>query len=389
MKKLLVFSFLWACLGLLSSPCFAQPYMLKKGEKATVIKNGRISLNDGSQNNAKVETGQKSVRKKKYPSYKDINRYPDLYSDYGKKTVVDVSSRVRYQLWENGVKRYMNTGEIIYADGTLRKYDGTLVQNDGSSTSAKGEIIRKDGSQVDEYGVPLKGVKKMQYVIDAEGDQWYPERKHKINKDILAKTPKGVYLLDKRGNLIEIKDFDSRNKWTAVGVALITENTRALIALHNAREKVVWGPDGMVNGVSHSNSNSNSDPENITSDYDGIGNTTKLIRALSPTPSTALMKARNFVFPNGAKGYLPALGEIIDMFKNIELVNAALEKVGGDPIVNEWYWTSSLHLQNYRAWSYGDPSGTRSFAQLRNNKSPLADKYGAAYIQVRPFGPLE
>lgn len=180
MRKLFLISFLWACLGLLSSPCFAQANMLKQGERATVIKNGRISLNDGSQNNVKSKT-QKSVRKKKYPSYDDIRRTPDIYSDYGKYSVVDVSNRVSYQLWENGVKRYMNTGEIIYADGTLRKYNGELIQMDGSSTSAKGEIIRKDGTQVDEYGVPKKGARKMKYVIDAEGDQWYPERKQKIN----------------------------------------------------------------------------------------------------------------------------------------------------------------------------------------------------------------
>ena len=39
--------------------------------------------------------------------------------------------------------------------------------------------------------------------------------------------------------------------------------------------------------------------------------------------------------------YIPSMGEMLFIFTHRKEVNAALEKAGGQPIANSWYWTST------------------------------------------------
>lgn len=39
--------------------------------------------------------------------------------------------------------------------------------------------------------------------------------------------------------------------------------------------------------------------------------------------------------------YIPSMGEMLFIFTHRKEVNAALEKAGGQPIANDWYWTST------------------------------------------------
>lgn len=39
--------------------------------------------------------------------------------------------------------------------------------------------------------------------------------------------------------------------------------------------------------------------------------------------------------------YIPALGELYFIYLNRKALNEILEKVGGEPIADEWYWTST------------------------------------------------
>lgn len=199
----------------------------------------------------------------------------------------------------------------------------------------------------------------------------------------------GVYVYDIDGRFITSEFWKSENNSKAVGIALITDRIKAIIALHNAGngKKVVWGPNGFVNGVTCSNVNSNAIPGNAIIDYNGENNTLLLKNNLNPGENTALSIASSYIFPNGKNGYLPALGELKEVFDNLNVINELIVKVGGERIEKTWYWSSTLHRQDLRAWAYGgDASGSRSFAQFRNGDSQLARQYGAAYILVRPFG---
>ena len=199
----------------------------------------------------------------------------------------------------------------------------------------------------------------------------------------------GVYVFDLNGDFYSFDSWDAQNNDKVVGIALITNHTKALIALRNANTngKVVWGPDGLVDGVVSTEPNySNNTPGKALSDYNGSSNTQKEVRQLMPQNNTALYLASSYMFPNNSKGYLPALGELVDMFENMESVNNLLEKVNGEKIKNDWYWSSTQHYLRYRMWECKGVDGW--FAELRNENSPLTETYGVFYRDVRPFGTI-
>jgi len=39
--------------------------------------------------------------------------------------------------------------------------------------------------------------------------------------------------------------------------------------------------------------------------------------------------------------YIPSMGEMLFIFTHRKEINAALEKAGGQPIADDWYWTST------------------------------------------------
>ena len=47
--------------------------------------------------------------------------------------------------------------------------------------------------------------------------------------------------------------------------------------------------------------------------------------------------------------YIPSMGEMLFIFTHRKEVNAALEKAGGQPIANDWYWTSTEYSAT-NAW---------------------------------------
>ena len=55
--------------------------------------------------------------------------------------------------------------------------------------------------------------------------------------------------------------------------------------------------------------------------------------------------------------YIPSMGEMLFIFTHRKEVNAALEKAGGQPIADDWYWTSTEYSAT-NAWflslAYGD-----------------------------------
>ena len=63
--------------------------------------------------------------------------------------------------------------------------------------------------------------------------------------------------------------------------------------------------------------------------------------------------------------YIPSLGELYFMLAHFTQINAALEAVGGEPLRNDWYWSSTQSSATY-AWSlylgYGNATSTTKAA---------------------------
>jgi hypothetical protein len=67
--------------------------------------------------------------------------------------------------------------------------------------------------------------------------------------------------------------------------------------------------------------------------------------------------------------YIPSLGELYFILAHFTQINAALEAVGGEPLRNDWYWSSTQYSATY-AWSlplgYGSAYyGTKATGQGR------------------------
>lgn len=67
--------------------------------------------------------------------------------------------------------------------------------------------------------------------------------------------------------------------------------------------------------------------------------------------------------------YIPSLGELYFMLAHFTQINAALEAVGGEPLRNDWYWSSTQYSAT-NAWFLGLSngyalSGTKAASQGR------------------------
>lgn len=67
--------------------------------------------------------------------------------------------------------------------------------------------------------------------------------------------------------------------------------------------------------------------------------------------------------------YIPSMGEMLFIFTHRKEVNAALEKAGGQPIADDWYWTSTEYSAAsawylYLSYGYMD-IGTKAAYSLR------------------------
>ena len=83
-------------------------------------------------------------------------------------------------------------------------------------------------------------------------------------------------------------------------------------------------------------------------DYSGKSNTDKILA--SGSNYYAAQRCRGYKFINGEKGYLWALGEIIDAFNNYPDLSNALRLIGGNGLNDSTpYWSSTQYSGNY-AW---------------------------------------
>lgn len=173
----------------------------------------------------------------------------------------------------------------------------------------------------------------------------------------------GVYIQHVNGALY------TESEWTAGGyansdangVAILSETVPAfVIAKEDASSSTIrWGGYGKtVPDIVTATSSATA-----VLDYDGAGNTPKIIEYLAGTNdgyvdgAPAAEACAAFTFPNGKKGYLPALGEWQGAYNNKTAVVSAMSLIGGTAIKSDYYWSSTQYSSNrswYLTWSNGD-----------------------------------
>lgn len=190
--------------------------------------------------------------------------------------------------------------------------------------------------------------------------------------DFVFSKDAGVYIQHVNGSLYTESEWTA-NDYTnndANGVAVLSSDVSFVIAKQNVSNYAkAWGGfNYIVEGVLMTSSSADA-----CLDYDGINNTQKIIKQLDGftnsgvTGSPAAEACANFIFPNGKKGYLPALGEWKLIWDNKAAVVSAMSLIGGTAISYEAYWSSTQNSA-YSSWANYWPSSAAT-AQSKANSA--------------------
>lgn len=179
-------------------------------------------------------------------------------------------------------------------------------------------------------------------------------------------APNGVYIMHKNRFIV------TRENWTypkeeASGVAVKTDNCAFVIA-KKEQTSIGWGGYGtLIRGCTTTTSK---DMAEI--DYKGSQNTDAIVSKLGTSDTYAARYCKEYTFPHGAQGYLPALGELYEAIDNKSEIDACMSLIGGkllydDSINNKYKW-SSTQCDSNDAWTmswgsawtqnYGKDNGT-------------------------------
>ena len=164
--------------------------------------------------------------------------------------------------------------------------------------------------------------------------------------------PLGVFIQHVDGRVF------STDGWTdggftndqANGVVVSTDAARFVIAKDNISTSMKWASNTstLIDGIL-----TTTDETEAKTDFAGKQNTELM---LAVDTSGAGYSCANYTFPNGDKGYLPALGEWDITYQNKTAINKAMTLIGGTALGSNYYWSSTQYSAN-RAWNLGWSNG--------------------------------
>jgi hypothetical protein len=237
------------------------------------------------------------------------------------------------------------TGVFFYASGCRTELNGAL-----NLVGSSGYVwLSSAGSQESSYCLRFTST-----VVNPQNtfDRAYGNSVRPVTDEApMFPIENGVYIQAVDGTLY------TESEWTAGGyansdangVAVISSDASFVIAKQDASSSMIrWGGYGKtVPNIVTSTSSATA-----ILDYDGAGNTPKIIEYLAGTNDSyvdgapAAEACAAFTFPNGKKGYLPALGEWKGAYNNKTAVVSAMSLIGGTAIKSDYYWSSTQHDSN-------------------------------------------
>ena len=162
---------------------------------------------------------------------------------------------------------------------------------------------------------------------------------------------------------------------TALGVVLITDNQRILISKADATDgtntKLYWGKN--LKGKDIAGITEITNQPVVQTDFNGKANTQAIIAAY--TEHGVDMDSRDMckVLESYTEGgftdwYVPAAGQLYEMYNKISDINAALQNIGGTALESDVYWSSSEYSKD-NAWRAYFSSGIISYDLYGKNYS--------------------
>lgn len=173
----------------------------------------------------------------------------------------------------------------------------------------------------------------------------------------------GVYVLRTNNRLYTSEEWDESWNDEAVGVAVISDECRFVIAKESSGGSLKWSLNGAyenVDGVLNT-----TDEERAKSDYDGLQNTNDMVAIYGASDDYSAGYCATYEFINGKTGYLGSCGEWSVAHKNRSSINPLLAKIGGKRIGNSVYLWTSTQYDDADAWcvqfsSIGITSGSKT-----------------------------
>ena len=174
------------------------------------------------------------------------------------------------------------------------------------------------------------------------GNQQKVSDKPIVNMD----KPDGIYFILSPDNIIHESLATDEDKHKSIAVGVKMGNRFANVLLHDAaggtevalcqEDKVPCGSEQFFHNTVWK----------ALSDWNGEANTNDMRSALNPDINLA------------ENEYIPSVAQLQLILLNIKEINKALEEAGGDPMKDDWYW-SSTEISSTNAWSvYFSNSGT-------------------------------
>lgn len=187
---------------------------------------------------------------------------------------------------------------------------------------------------------PADGV----YIETIDGSL-YTKEQYQALKDYGRQN--GVYIQDTNGNLYTKEEWEVLiTKPIPNGIAVISDEASFVVALSESPSELEWQttvgeitdlPDIASSSLAKLDFNGKSNSDIIATVSNGGAN----------APANAY--CQNFTFPDGSKGYLPALGELWIARQNLATINELLTLTGGTNMTLLNYWSSSENRAN-SAW---------------------------------------
>lgn len=176
------------------------------------------------------------------------------------------------------------------------------------------------------------------------GNQQKVSDKPNVNTD----KPDGIYFILSPNNIIHESLATDEDKHNSIAVGVKMGDKFANVTLHDAaggedialcqRDKIPCGSEQFFNDTFWK----------AMSDWNGEANTNDIRNALNPDINL------------GENEYIPSVAQLHLILLNIKEINKALVDVGGDPIRDYWYWSSTALSKN-SSWIVFFNSGTAAY----------------------------
>lgn len=199
-----------------------------------------------------------------------------------------------------------------------------------------------------------------------------------VSKKTITYPSNGTYIYDTDGKFTSVSSWKTSNNSKAVGVAIINDNCKYVIAKNDIGVAERFG--GTINaktgGILFDSLESPASEKQYCNGYE---DTLKIVSSYSGTDyngrvDTAAHDCYNYIFPNGERGYLGSSGEWYVIYDHgNSTVNNALTKIGGTAFTNDKYWTST-----------GAGLGASMYRLTFSSGSLGSGTYGNKYY-IRPF----